>query len=137
MIKLIVGKKGSGKTKKIIDMANESLVTNKGNTLFISDTNRYMYDIKRAVRFLLTKEYKIDGQEQLLAFIKGIIASNSDNNLIYIDGLARIIKLDVRDMQSFYEGLDTIADEFEVDFVLTVSAEELPDFLANYEKIDH
>ena len=133
MIKLITGKKGSGKTKKIIDMANESLQTNKGNTLFISDTNRYMYDIKRAVRFLLTKEYKIDGQEQLLAFIKGIIASNSDNNLIYIDGLARILKIDIENMQSFYEGLDTIADEYDVDFILTVSADVLPDFMSDYQ----
>ena len=137
MIKLIIGKKGSGKTKKIIDMANSSLDTNNGNTVFISDTNRYMYDIKRAVRFLLTKEYKIDGQEQLLAFLKGVIASNSDNNLIFIDGLARILKLDIVDMQSFYEGLDTIADEYDIDFILTVSAEELPDFMSKYTIIEH
>lgn len=132
MIKIIYGTKGTGKTKRIIDTANQSIESCDGHIVFVSDTKRYMYEIKRDIRFLQMAEYKVSGQEQLLAFLKGVVAANSDNELIFIDGVARILNMELSEMQSFYEGLDTISTELGVDFVLTVSSDVLPDYMTGF-----
>lgn len=92
MIHLIYGAKGSGKTKRIIDMANASIDTTTGDIVFITDTNRYMYDIKYQIRFINTEDNHIFTEEALLGFIKGLIAGNHDIKTIYIDGAHRIAK---------------------------------------------
>ena len=101
MIHLIYGAKGSGKTKRIIDMANASIDTTTGDIVFITDTNRYMYDIKYQIRFINTEDNHIFTEEALLGFIKGLIAGNHDIKTIYIDGAHRIAKKDVDAMQAF------------------------------------
>lgn len=134
MIHLIYGAKGSGKTKKIIDMANAGIDTATGDIVFITDTNRYMYDIKYQIRFVNTEDNHIFTEEALLGFIKGLIAGNHDIKTIYIDGAHRIAKKDVDAMADFYAELETIAERQDVEFVLCVSKneEELPDFLRKY-----
>lgn len=92
MVKIVYGAKGSGKTKRIIDMANESIESAAGNIVFITDTNRYMFDVKYQIRALNVTEHKIFDEEALIGFIKGLIAGNHDISLIYIDGAHRIAK---------------------------------------------
>ncbi|MCI7530004.1 MAG: ATP-binding protein [Eubacteriales bacterium] len=134
MIHLIYGAKGSGKTKKIIEMANASIDTAGGDIVFITDTNRYMFDIKYQIRFVNTEEHHIFTEEALLGFIKGLIAGNHDIKTIYIDGAHRIARKEVENMQDFYSELEAIAERQDVEFVLCVSKneEELPDFLKKY-----
>lgn len=69
MIKIICGAKGSGKTKKIIEAANEAVVGAKGHLIFITDTKRYMYDLKREVRFIDVTDYNVAGEEALCGFV--------------------------------------------------------------------
>lgn len=134
MIHLIYGAKGSGKTKKIIEMANASIDTAGGDIVFITDTNRYMFDIKYQIRFVNTEEHHIFTEEALLGFIKGLIAGNHDIKTIYIDGAHRIARKEVENMQDFYSELEAIAKRQDVEFVLCVSKneEDLPDFLKKY-----
>ncbi|MDD7092529.1 MAG: ATP-binding protein [Eubacteriales bacterium] len=134
MIHLIYGAKGSGKTKKIIEMANASIDTAGGDIVFITDTNRYMFDIKYQIRFVNTEEHHIFTEEALLGFIKGLIAGNHDIKTIYIDGAHRIARKEVENMQDFYSELEAIAERQDVEFVLCVSKneEDLPDFLKKY-----
>lgn len=134
MIHLIYGAKGSGKTKKIIEMANASIDTAGGDIVFITDTNRYMFDIKYQIRFVNTEEHHIFTEEALLGFIKGLIAGNHDIKTIYIDGAHRIARKEVENMQDFYSELEAIAERQDVEFVLCVSKneEELPDFIKKY-----
>ena len=63
MIKIICGPKGSGKTKKIIDAANAAVETAKGHLIFVTDTKRYMYDLKREIRFIDVTDYAVAGEE--------------------------------------------------------------------------
>ena len=65
MVKVICGPKGSGKTKRIIEAANEAVAVAKGNLIFITDTKRYMYDLKREVRFIDTSDYSVAGEDAL------------------------------------------------------------------------
>ena len=134
MIHLIDGAKGWGKTKKIIEMANASIDTAGGDIVFITDTNRYMFDIKYQIRFVNTEEHHIFTEEALLGFIKGLIAGNHDIKTIYIDGAQHNARKEVENMQDFYSELEAIAERQDVEFVLCVSKneEDLPDFLKKY-----
>ena len=90
MIKIIAGEKGEGKTKKLIEMANEAAKTAKGHVVFIDDDNRHMYDLHYNIRFVKTN-YKMDDQRILFGFICGILSQDSDIEQIYIDGLHNIV----------------------------------------------
>lgn len=134
MIKIVCGPKGSGKTKRIIDAANEAVATAKGHLVFITDTKRYMYDLKREIRFIDVGDYSIAGEEALCGFIKGVIAGSYDNEYLYIDGVARIAGKGVKDMAQLFYMLDKVASLRGLTITITCSCaeEELPDFIKKY-----
>ena len=136
MIDIIYGAKGSGKTKQIIDRANANLETAKGNIVFISETNRYMYDVKTQIRFLNSTEFMVDCSKCLTSFICGLIGGNSDIEVVYIDGIARICNAPLEELGNFFEKLEKISSNLEVKFVLTISCdkENLPVFIKKHVK---
>ena len=134
MIKVIYGAKGTGKTKMMIDAANETVSVAKGHMIFITDSKRGMYDLEREVRFIDVTEYDIAGEAALCGFIKGVIAGNHDNEYVYIDGIVRISGKPVNELASFFYMLEKVADQGGLTITVTVTAtkEELPDFVAKY-----
>ena len=90
MIQILAGEKGQGKTKKLIDMANEASKTVDGNVVFIDDDSRHMYDLHYGIRFVETSKYKICSYEVLIGFIYGILSQNGDIQKVFIDGLGNI-----------------------------------------------
>ena len=134
MIKIICGTKGSGKTKKIIDAANGAIEKAKGHLIFITDTKRYMYDLKRDIRFIDVSDYSIAGEEALCGFIQGAIAGGYDNEYVYIDGVTRIAGKDIKDMAQLFYMLEKVATLRSLTVTLTCSCaeEELPDFVKKY-----
>lgn len=134
MIKIICGPKGSGKTKKIIDAANAAISEAKGHLLFITDTKRYMYDLKRDIRFLDVTDYNIAGEEALCGFIKGAIAGNNDNEYIFVDGVVRISGKPLKEMPAFFYMLEKISEKRSLQIYITCTSDEadLPDFVAKY-----
>lgn len=139
MIKLITGAKGTGKTKIIIDMANDNVETAKGDIVFITDTDRYMYSLRYQIRVINTECLKkIKGaidERELIGFIKGILAGNHDIETLYIDGAHRMLNLTVSEMEDFFTDIYAVAKTTETRFVLTVSENEenFPDFLRKYQ----
>ena len=134
MIKIICGPKGSGKTKKIIDTANENVQTAKGHLIFITDTKRYMYDIKREIRFIDVTDYAIAGEDALCGFIKGVIAGGYDNEAVYVDGVARIAGKAIKDMAQTFYMLEKVSEIRGLNVYVTCSctAEEIPDFAKKF-----
>ncbi|MCI8343651.1 MAG: hypothetical protein HFE25_04305 [Clostridia bacterium] len=134
MIKIICGPKGSGKTKQIIDAANTSAAEAKGHLIFITDTKRYMYDLKRDVRFIDVTDYNVAGEDALCGFIKGAIAGNYDNEYVFVDGAARIAGKPLGEMAAFFYMLDKVSELRNLQVVVTCSCakEDLPDFVAKY-----
>ena len=134
MVKIICGPKGSGKTKRIIDAANEAVAVAKGNLIFITDTKRYMYDLKREIRFIDTSDYSIAGEDALCGFIKGVVAGGYDNEYVYVDGIARIAGKAIRDMAQFFCMMEKVAQMRDLKLYITCSCaeEELPDFAKKY-----
>lgn len=136
MIKVIYGEKGSGKTKQMIDSANNSAAVAKGDVVYIDINSNRIHDLDRAVRLVDAGSFAICGQKCLLAFIKGMIATNFDIEKIYIDGMAKIVNADISEMEVVYAGIEKISEDYSVDFVITASCalEKLPPFVAKYAK---
>ena len=134
MVKIICGPKGSGKTKRIIDAANEAVAVAKGNLIFITDTKRYMYDLRREVRFIDSSDFSIAGEDALCGFIKGVIAGGYDNEYVYVDGIARIAGKAIKDMAQFFYMMEKVAQMRDLKMYITCSCaeEELPDFARKY-----
>ena len=134
MIKVIYGAKGTGKTKMMIDAANAAVKEAKGHLIFITDTKRYMYDLEREVRFIDVSEYDVAGEAALCGFMQGVIASNYDNEYVFIDGVVRIAGKPVQELAAFFYMLDKVAKNNSMVITVSVSAseEELPDFVTKY-----
>jgi len=135
MIEFVIGAKGSGKTKKMIDMANDELITTKGDILFINDRDKYRVTVDTKIRFINTEEFGIKGEDQLYGFICGVLASNYDVSTIYLDNLLRILNVDGPEaLEGTLEKLDKLNKQQDVKFVLSVSSEEdkLPDNIKKY-----
>lgn len=133
-MKIFYGPKGTGKTKAIIDCANATTETAKGHVIFITDTNRYTYDLKRPIRFLNTSDFDVQGEDGLRGFIKGIVAANGDNEYVFLDGIARISEKSLAELGNIFAAMDKLEKDYDVKFVLTCSAakEDLPDFVLKY-----
>ena len=134
MIKVIYGEKGTGKTKMMIDAANEAVKEAKGHLIFLTDNKRCMYDLEREVRFIDVSEYDIAGENALCGFVKGVIAGNHDNEYVFIDGVVRIAGKPVTELATFFYMLDKVskANNLIVTVSVTGAKEDLPDFVSKY-----
>lgn len=135
MIKFISGAKGTGKTKIIIDMANDNVETAKGDIVFLTDTDRYMYSLRYQVRVVNASQLKKGdapvSEEALMGFIRGLLAGNHDIETLYIDGAHRMLGKTVFEMKDFFDDLRCVATSTDTKFVVTVSENEenFPDFI--------
>lgn len=91
MIKLIVGAKGSGKTKTMIDMINNATKTTSGNIVVIEKSMKLTTEINHAARLLDADEYDINGADMLYGFVAGVLAGNYDITELFIDGILKIV----------------------------------------------
>jgi len=134
MITLIYGAKGSGKTKRIIDAANDAALKDDGDIVYISDQPAHSVQIKHTVRFIDFASYGVKSPDVALGFIKGALSINNDITQVFIDGLARMAGSQLADMESFYKELERLSADEKVDFILTVSCDEqeLPRFMKKY-----
>ena len=93
MIQAIVGRKGSGKTKRLLDMANEALKVEHGHIVFVDDDKRYMYDLRHEIRFVDASEYmpkEHRSPDALIALLGGMLAADYDITLICVDAFHRL-----------------------------------------------
>lgn len=134
MIKIICGPKGTGKTSKLIEQANADVKKAKGLSVFITDTDRYVYDVNRNVRFIDVTEYHVAGEDALCGFIKGVAAANHDTEYLYIDGISRIAGKPIAELAATFYMLEKVAEKNDLTITLTCSGaqEEMPAFVAKY-----
>lgn len=131
MIKLIYGKKGSGKSKQLLDMANTEAKEAQGNIIYIDDNNRCMYDLKHEIRFINISEYDIKNVDSLLGFILGLMAGDFDIHSFYIDGLKKILYKQDADIETLLSKLDKALKDVSA-FIIYSSGEEVPEYLKKY-----
>ena len=128
MLKLIIGVKGTGKTKTLINLVNGALEVTKGDVVCIEKGTQLRYDIKPAARLVNADEYMITDAQSLYGFIAGILASNHDVTDLFIDGTLKICNHDIDAFEKMSQSISKLINKSEVNLTMTVSMaeEELP-----------
>jgi hypothetical protein len=128
MLKLIVGVKGTGKTKTLINNVNSALEVTKGDVVVIEKGTKLRYDIKSSARLVDADEYMVCSAEALYGFIAGVLASNHDVTDLFIDGTLKICKHDLAAFEKMASDLAALVAKVDVNLTMTVSMseEELP-----------
>lgn len=133
MIKLIVGSRGTGKTKQIVDLINESVKTATGNIVCIEKGMKLTYDLDHKCRLIDMDEYKIAGYDRAYGFIAGLLAGNYDIVEVYVDGILKVLDQDLEALGKLLDNLEKLSGT-NVKFVITVSADmaNLPESVKKY-----
>lgn len=121
MVKLLIGEAGSGKTKAMIQMANDSIEAVKGEIVYIESTNKHMHQLHRDIRFISTQDFNLDSIKSVYGFLCGLVSENYDIQKIYIDGLDKIVKGLDMEFVTFIEEIEKFSERYEVEITLSAS----------------
>ena len=124
MVRVIMGVKGTGKTKQMIELINEAAKTEAGSVVCIERGAKLTYDIHNSIRLVEASDYSIDSFDALKGFVCGLYAGNYDISHVFIDSLCRIIGRDVdRETEDFLNWLDVFGERNHIKFTVTISAD--------------
>lgn len=128
MVTLLTGKKGSGKTKKLIQIANEAVAASSGNVVVVEKGSKLTYDVTHKARLIDTDHYNVSGYEMLFGFLSGICAGNYDVTDILVDGTFKICPEGIDGLEDFVKKVSTLADDTEtkITFLISAAEEDLP-----------
>lgn len=139
MIQVILGEKGSGKTKRLIDVTNAAVDAEHGNgtIIFIDDDKRYIYDLRHQIRFVDAGNYPAARKcsaDAFLAFISGMLAADFDITMISVDAFKKLVVTPLEELRSFFEALEKLSVEHNCKFVLSIASpvETVPEFIKQY-----
>lgn len=129
MVTLLIGIKGSGKTKKLISLANEAVTKSMGNVVVIEKGAKLTYDVTHKARLIDTDQYHVSGYDVLFGFISGICAGNYDVTDIFVDSTFKICSDNMDELKTFVNKIKALADNSETNVTLLISAakENLPE----------
>ena len=130
MVQLVIGEKGEGKTKKMLDYVHEAMKTATGNIVYLDKSSRNIHELDNKVRLINVSEYPIQNTDQFLGFVCGICSQDYDLEEMYLDGFLKIAKLEGQDLSPALTQLNKISEQFKVNMVLSISVnkEDLPEF---------
>ena len=124
MVRLIMGVKGSGKTKRLIELINNSAKDEPGNVVCIEANRNLMYDIHYHIRLIDAQEYKLNSYDLLRGFISGLYAGNYDISHVFIDNLFKIVGGEIgSDTENFLNWLDRFGEQNNIKFTVSISAD--------------
>ena len=121
MLKLIIGVKGTGKTKTLIGMVNDAVATSKGAVICIEKGDKLRYDVKYQARLIDTNEYFVDDAQSLFGFVAGILASNHDVTDLFIDSALKICQDDMAAFDKFLDEMNALVEKLNINVVMTSS----------------
>ena len=124
MVQLIVGKKGKGKTKCLLDRVNNEVKEALGSVVYLDKSTKHMYELNNKVRLIDVPDFMIGNADEFIGFVSGIIAQDHDLQQMYLDSFLKIANIEGADMLPVIERLETLGEKFDVDFVLSVSLDE-------------
>lgn len=127
MVQLIVGVKGKGKTKVLLDKVNSQIQTAEGNVVYLDKSTKHMYELNNKIRLINVADYPIKNADAFLGFILGIISQDHDLQQMYLDSFLKIASLEEKDITETVQKLEEISKDFGVDFTLSVSLDTVPE----------
>ena len=134
-VSLIVGHKGTGKTKMMLELANERARASDGRVVFVNKNHRLMYDLYHQIRVVCMEDYEeITNSDEYIGFLYGIISGDHDIEAIFIDSILKHADVHKDDIPEFLARLKVISEQHEIDFIVSLSAdlEELSNDVADF-----
>ena len=131
MVELIVGKKGKGKTKVLLDRVNNAVKEANGSIVYLDKSTKHMYELNNKVRLIDVSSYPLKNADEFVGFICGIISQDHDLEQIYLDSFLKVSKLEDADVTDTLEQLNKISEKYGISVVVSISLdkEELPEAL--------
>lgn len=121
MVQLIVGNKGKGKTKVILDKVNSEVVEKNGNVVYLDKNKDHMFELNNKVRLIDVSEFSLANSDQFIGFITGIISQDHDLEQMYLDCFLKIANVETEDVLPVINKIVKISDIFKVDFVVSIT----------------
>ncbi len=124
MVQLIVGKKGKGKTKCLLDKVNTEVKNVLGSVVFLDKNTKHMYELNNKIRLIVVTDFNITNPDEFIGFVSGIISQDHDLQQMYFDSFLKISCLEGEDITPTIEKLEQLSEKFGVEFVLSLSLDE-------------
>ena len=124
MVQLIVGKKGKGKTKCLLDKVNTEVKNVLGSIAFLDKSTKHMYELNNKIRLIVVSEFMITNSDEFIGFVSGIISQDHDLQQMYFDSFLKISCLEGKDISQTIDKLEKLGEKFNIDFVLSLSMDE-------------
>jgi hypothetical protein len=124
MVQLIVGDKGKGKTKYLLDKVNAEVKEAEGNIVYLDKSSKNMHELNNKVRLINVSEYPVKNADQFLGFVCGVCSQDYDLQTMYIDSFVKVAGLEGSDITSTVLAMDAISKQFNVNLVISASVEE-------------
>ena len=134
MIHVFCGRKGSGKTKALIQLANEKVDDTKGNIVYIDNDTKATLELNRKMRLVSTDEFNLKSNNDFYGFLCGMLSRDYDIDTIFVDGVFNIVEDKLEHTAQLFSKMESLAKKYNVEFYVNVGCECLnpPEFLKNY-----
>lgn len=124
MVELIVGKKGKGKTKVLLDRVNTAIKEANGSIVYLDKNTKHMYELNNKIRLIDVSAFPINNADEFVGFICGILSQDHDLEQIYLDSFLTTAKLEGKDVTSTLSQLEAIGKSFNVKFIISMSLDK-------------
>ena len=124
MVQLIVGNKGKGKTKHLLDRVNTEVLHASGNIVYIDKSAKHMYELNNKVRLIDISAYDVTSSDEFIGFVKGIISQDHDLQQMYFDSFLMIANTPDHNITELINKIEKMSEKFKVDFVISASMDE-------------
>lgn len=134
MVQLIVGNKGKGKTKYLLEKVNSEIKNASGSIVYLDKNTKHMYELNNKVRLIDVSEYPIENSDEFVGFISGIISQDHDLEQMYLDSFLKISHLEGQDITNAITKIAKLGENYKINFVLSISIDEnqLPEDVKQY-----
>lgn len=124
MVQFIVGDKGKGKTKHLLDKVNTEIKDVQGNIVYLDKSTKHMFELNNKIRLIDVPEYMVTDSDEFIGFVCGIISQDHDLQQMYFDSFLKIACMEPDEIEKVVGKLEKVSEKFQVDFVISISLDE-------------
>ena len=121
---MIAGRQGAGKTKSLIDMANNLVKTNDGHIVYVDADQSQIFRLDYAIRLIQVAEYPLETSSEFFGFVCGILSQDYDINTVFIDGLLKNAKIDIAQIETLLDKVNDVAEKYSIHFIISMCCDE-------------